>query len=127
VDEQQSAARELDEALDRIKSKIDGSAESLKSRIGGTVHQIESVIDSADHLLGSLIERVNTTATQTRDVMHSAEKVAEHLEDPVGWVRKFPMAALTGALVGGLVLGLLVRQERKGFFSRREGRLKIAP
>lgn len=126
MDEEKSTARELDEKLARIKAKIDTSAEKLKGKLGSSICQIEGVIDSADQLMDQLIDRVNDTAGQTRDVLKSAEKVAEHLEEPVDLMKKYPWAALTGAVVAGMFLGLMFRSGRSSE-SERSRRLKIAP
>lgn len=128
MDEQTKSTQEIDEAVLRVKAKVDQSAERLKDKLGGTVMQIEGVIDGADQIVNRVIDRVNVTATQTRDVLKSAEKVAEHLEDPVGMVRQFPIAALTGAVVGGMVLGMLIKRERQS--AQGAGltrRFKVAP
>ena len=117
--------RELDQALEKLRGKIDESAGKLKDKLGDTVYQIEDVIDGADQVLDRLLQKVNSTAGETRQVLESAEKLAERLENPIGLVQKYPMAALTGAVVGGMALGLFLRVRSEGKMSKRH--LKVAP
>jgi len=120
-----SERKEIEEALGQLRGKIDGGAEKLKSSLGTTVQQLSAFIESADRVIGQVMERVEETAKKTEQALNSAEKFAANFEHPVEYVKRNPVQAFTGALVAGMVIGLVYK--RMGDSRRGERRLRIAP
>lgn len=115
---------ELEEVLNELKGKIDTGSDRLKESIGTAVHQLNTYIDSADRVIGRVMERVGEAARQTDKAFGQAERFTENFEHPIEYVKKNPVQAFAGALVAGMVIGLLAKRAES---RKEERRLRIAP